>query len=154
MTTRNVTSTHLQNLLNSSNGLVVGTPGTQVRVYQRTVTPPALPSISNPVSNDGSFFNLQQTHPNNFSGGAGTPTLTNIGLNLGPSDSLNLSGSTTNSWCRAGTWWSEGIMSFIPGSGTIQYLDRDTAQGFVRLRKSGSQNTPQHIKKVPCRAYW
>ena len=142
MTTRNVTSTHLQNLLNSSNGLVVGTPGTQVRVYQRTVTPPALPSISNAVSNDGSFFNLQQTHPNNFissgSGAAGTPTLTNTGLNIGPNDTLGVSLSTTNSWCRAGTWWSEGIMSFIPGAGTIQYLDRDIAQGFLRLRKTGS----------------
>ena len=140
MATIPVTSTLLTSLEDSSgNSPVIGSAGAFLTLHQRTTEPPALPSLTSSTSIDGDFHNLQQTHPGNFSstatGAAGTPSLSNLGLRLGPSDGLGLATSSTNSWCRSGTWWSEGILSFTPSDiSSVKSLDFDTNQGVLRFK--------------------
>lgn len=122
----------------SGNSPPLTTAGQYLTLHQRTTAPPSLPTLSSSVSINGDFFNLQETHPGNFSstasGANGSPTLGNQGLTLGTADGLGLATSSDNSWCRSGTWWSEGILSFTPAlSGGFKQLEADTFQGTLRL---------------------
>ena len=139
MATIPVTSALLTSLEDSSgNGPVLGSAGAFLTLHQRTSEPPALPTLTSSTSIDGDFHNLQQTHPGSFitsGGGAGTPSLGNSGLNLASGDALGCSLSSTNSWVRKGTWWSEGVLSFTPQDiSSFKRLDFDSGQGGLAFK--------------------